>query len=59
MIQDILTLSIITASAGYAIYNLIGLILPVKKNKAPHCAGCAGCDIKKRDAVNRVSFKVS
>jgi hypothetical protein len=46
MIQDMITLLIVFACSGYALYALILMVVPSKKKAVSHCAGCAGCSIK-------------
>ncbi len=45
MLQDLITILLIIASAGYLIFNVYRMIWPVKKRMHVGCAGCKGCEI--------------
>jgi len=47
MIQNIITYLLIAVSAGYVLFSLYRIVFPLKKNNTQHCAGCAGCHLKK------------
>ncbi len=48
ILQEITTYFIVAGASGYALYQLVKIIISVK-NKNVHCNGCSGgCEIKKQ-----------
>jgi hypothetical protein len=53
MVQDIITYTLITASASYLLFGMFRIVFPLKKSNALHCKGCKGCNIRINNAIYR------